>query len=85
MTVIIKVGEADPQISELLDRVEAGEEVVIERAGQPVARLTRVVPGQDVTAVVAEIRAARAGYERTTADELVAWKHEGRRFDVDRG
>jgi prevent-host-death family protein len=86
MTFVIKVGEADAQLSELLTKVEAGDEVVIERAGQPVARITRIAPQpRDAADVVAEIKAARAGYKPTTMQELVAWKHEGRReFDVDR-
>lgn len=84
MTVIIKVGEADPQLSELLERVEAGEEVVIERAGQPVARLTRVVPREssserDVSAVIEEMLAARARRQPVTREEIQAWKNEGRR------
>lgn len=47
----INVYEAKTQLSRLLERVEAGEEVVIARAGKPVARLVplaqrpRRVPG----------------------------------------
>jgi prevent-host-death family protein len=35
----INVYEAKTHLSRLLDRVEAGEEIVIARAGKPVARL----------------------------------------------
>ena len=35
----VNVHEAKTKLSELLKRVEAGEEVVIARAGKPVARL----------------------------------------------
>jgi prevent-host-death family protein len=35
----INVYEAKTQLSRLLERVEAGEEIVIARAGRPVARL----------------------------------------------
>jgi prevent-host-death family protein len=35
----INVYEAKTHLSRLLDRVEAGEEIVISRAGRPVARL----------------------------------------------
>lgn len=36
------VGEAKTHLSRLLRQVEQGDEVVIERDGQPVARLVRV-------------------------------------------
>ncbi len=38
----VNVHEAKTQLSRLLQRVEAGEEVIIARAGQPVARLVPV-------------------------------------------
>lgn len=41
-TVTVNVYEAKTQLSALLARVEAGEEVVIARAGTPVARLVPV-------------------------------------------
>ena len=40
----VGVGEAKTHLSRLLKQVEAGEEVVIERDGRPVARLVRVEP-----------------------------------------
>jgi prevent-host-death family protein len=42
----VNVHEAKTNLSDLLKRVEAGEEVVIARAGKPVARL---VPASTVT------------------------------------
>ncbi len=36
----INAREARAQISQLLDAVEAGEEIVIQRNGKPIARLT---------------------------------------------
>ncbi len=38
----VGVGEAKTHLSRLLRQVEAGDEVVIERDGQPVAKLVRV-------------------------------------------
>ena len=50
----VNVHEAKTQLSKLLARVAAGEEIVIARAGKPVARLVPVeherprrVPGMD--------------------------------------
>ena len=40
----VNVHEAKTQLSRLLQAVEAGEEVVIARAGRPVARLVSFVP-----------------------------------------
>jgi prevent-host-death family protein len=40
----INVHEAKTQLSRLLDRVAAGEEIVISRAGVPVARLVPISP-----------------------------------------
>ena len=38
----VKVHQAKSQLSKLLERVEAGEEIVIARNGRPVARLIGV-------------------------------------------
>ena len=45
-TTTVNVHEAKTHLSQLLARVEAGEEIVIARAGKPVAILTRA-PGAD--------------------------------------
>jgi len=44
MPKIVNIHEAKTHLSRLIRRVEAGEEVVIARGGQPVARLVRVDP-----------------------------------------
>ena len=40
----VNIHEAKTQLSRLIERVRAGEEVVIAKAGKPVARLVPVVP-----------------------------------------
>ena len=42
MTSQVNVAEAKAKLSELLDRAMAGEEIVIARAGKPLARLVPV-------------------------------------------
>jgi prevent-host-death family protein len=42
MTRMVNVHEAKTHLSRLLDRVSQGEEIVIARAGKPVARLVPV-------------------------------------------
>jgi len=44
MTKIVNIHEAKTHLSRLIRTVEAGEEVVIARGGEPVARLVRVDP-----------------------------------------
>ncbi len=44
MTCQINIAEAKAKLSELLDRALAGEEIVIARAGKPLARLVPVMP-----------------------------------------
>lgn len=39
LATVVNVHEAKTHLSRLLDRAAAGEEIVIERAGRPVARL----------------------------------------------
>jgi len=45
--ITVNVHEAKTHLSRLLQRVAAGEEVVIARAGRPVARLVPAVAGGD--------------------------------------
>lgn len=44
MTITVGAFEAKTKLSELLDKVEAGEEVVITRRGKVVARIVRPLP-----------------------------------------
>jgi prevent-host-death family protein len=80
MTITVKVGEAKTHLSELLARVEAGEDIVIARGNDPIAKLTRIQRHSDVEAAIEEIRAARARAKPVTAEEIRAWRQEGRRY-----
>ena len=40
----VNIHEAKTQLSRLIERVKAGEEVVIAKAGKPVARLVPIAP-----------------------------------------
>ncbi len=42
MTDIVNIHDAKTHFSRLVDRVSAGEDIVIARAGKPVALLTRI-------------------------------------------
>ena len=79
MGEVVKVGDAKTRLSELLSRVEAGEEIVIARGAQPVARLLPMPARHDAAAAIADIRSARSGLASTTQVELATWREEGRR------
>jgi prevent-host-death family protein len=44
VTIVVSVAEAKATLSELLRRVEEGEDIVVARNGQPVAKLSPVRP-----------------------------------------
>jgi prevent-host-death family protein len=56
----VGVLEAKNKLSELLDRVESGEEICITRRGKPIAKLTPVVLPHDVEAARDAIGRLRA-------------------------
>lgn len=84
---MITVGsfEAKTKLSELLDKVEAGESVTITRHGKPVAQLVAAKSGDDRAqqrALVEEIKRTRVGRGKpagpgTTIAELIK---AGRRY-----
>lgn len=57
----VNVGQAKTQLSKLLARVEAGEEVEIARDGVPVARLVKVEPPASAGRRFLAARGALAG------------------------
>ena len=44
MATTVNIFEAKTQLSKLVEKAESGEDVIIARAGKPVARLTRLDP-----------------------------------------
>lgn len=75
----VNVHEAKTKLSQLLERVEAGEEVIIARAGRPVARLVLVSTPRRRTlgAHAGAIRIA-PDFDELPADVLAAFEGEGR-------
>lgn len=77
----ISLAEAKAHLSELLDRVEAGESIDITRRGKPVARLTAVAkPRKPIDA--AHLRALTASLppQAMAAGDLVRGMRDGDRF-----
>lgn len=74
--------EAKTHFLRMLDEVERGETIVITRRGVRVARLVpdREEEQRGIGQVIADIRSLGRQNGKITADELVAWKHEGHRY-----
>ena len=81
MSVTVNIGDAKTRLSELVARVEAGEDVIIARGNVPVARLAPLESDRRRRAreAIGRIRALRDGgeIEPVTLDEILAWRHEG--------
>jgi antitoxin (DNA-binding transcriptional repressor) of toxin-antitoxin stability system len=73
----VEVSEATTHLSDLLALVEAGEEIVIARGDEPIARPTRIERTNDLAAVLAEARAARARAKSVSREDILAWRREG--------
>lgn len=79
MSTTVKISQAKAHLSELLARVEAGEEVIIARGNDPIVRLSRIRKETDRQVLLDEVRAARSKMQPVTHEEIMAWRDEGRR------
>ena len=77
--VTITLAKAKARLSELLDKVESGEEVVITRHGRPVAHLSSISrPKQPLPLkALAEFRATMPRLRRPSAELLREARNEG--------
>ena len=76
--VTVNVHEAKTNLSRLLAQVEAGEEVVIARNGNPVARLVRVQPRgkRQFGSMKGRISIDDSFFDPLPEEELAAWEGE---------
>jgi prevent-host-death family protein len=65
----VNVHEAKTHLSKLLERVEAGEEVTIARAGKPIARLVPLAPQPRVAGDLAGRGRIAADFDAPMTDE----------------
>ena len=73
---IINMHAAKTQLSDLVKRARAGEEVVIARDGEPVAKLVPMdveAPRRMFGAFAGRIRLPASFFDELPADELSAW------------
>jgi prevent-host-death family protein len=77
--VTVNLAQAKAHLSELLDRVEAGEEVIITRRGHPVAHLRPVIRQRKPLRLseLTEFRATMPPLRRPTAELLREARDEG--------
>jgi prevent-host-death family protein len=77
----IKSSDAKARFSELLDEVERGETIAITRHGKIIADIAPHADGRRrlVREAIEGIRELRKHTKPVTAEEIVAWKNEGRK------
>lgn len=77
----ISLADAKARLSELVDRVEAGESIDITRRGRPVARLTAIAkPRQRIDAALLAALTATMPAQSQSAADLVRAMRDGDRY-----
>ena len=74
---IVTIHAAKTHLSQLLARVEAGEEITLARGKQPVAKLVPyhpVAPKREFGALRGVVSVGPAFFEPPSADELAVWE-----------
>ena len=74
--MIVNVHQAKAQLSQLLVRVESGEDVIIARRGQPVAKLVACKPvrKRQSDAIKGQVTIPDNFFDSLPESELAAWK-----------
>ncbi|PYB71727.1 type II toxin-antitoxin system Phd/YefM family antitoxin [Rhizobium wuzhouense] len=78
MTVTVKISEPKGQLLELLDKIEAGEDIIIARGDVPIARLSQIPQRSAVAELIRTIKSQRDLRSATSRDEIKTWRNEGR-------
>jgi prevent-host-death family protein len=77
----VNLADAKAHLSELIDRVEAGDSIDITRRGKPVARLTAVArPRQRIDAALLQSLTATMPPQTPSAASLVRSMRDGDRY-----
>jgi prevent-host-death family protein len=77
----VNLADAKAHLSELVDRVEAGDAIEITRRGKPVARLTAVArPRERVDATLLRALTATMPPQAESAADLVRSMRDGDRY-----
>lgn len=73
METVVNVHAAKTQLSQLLERAHAGEEIIIAKAGKPYARLVPLEPAPKRRLGFVDAPISEAFFEPLPDDELAAW------------
>lgn len=77
----VTLADAKTHLSELIERVEAGDSIDITRRGKPVARLVAPArPRKRINAALLEALTATLPPQRETATDLVRSMRDGDRY-----
>ncbi len=76
----IPLAEAKNKLSELMDRVSRGEEIVISRHNIDISRIVPIgrPPRRDILEAIAKMRATRK-QRSASLEEILQWRSKGRR------
>jgi prevent-host-death family protein len=74
MAKMVNVHAAKTQLSRLLDRAHAGEEIVIAKNGEPYARLVPLERAKPRKPGLLEGKVEDAFFDPLPAEELAAWE-----------
>ena len=69
----VNMHQAKTHLSRLVERACRGEEIVIAKAGKPVAKLTAFDPRRERKPGLVKGRLTKAFFEPLPADEIEAW------------
>ncbi|HET9702179.1 MAG TPA: type II toxin-antitoxin system prevent-host-death family antitoxin [Burkholderiales bacterium] len=73
----VNLADAKAHLSELVSKAEAGEETIITRRGQPVARLVPVAAPKKALRSLADFRATLPKARKSSADLIRKLRDEG--------
>ena len=74
MSDTVNIHEAKTHLSRLLARANAGEEIIIAKAGQPMAKLVPISQGQERIPGIAKGRVTQAFFDELPEKELAVWE-----------
>jgi prevent-host-death family protein len=78
----VQASEAKTHFARLLDEVERGETIVINRHGRAIARIVPEarVRQQEIDRAIEDIKELRKQTGTVTHEEILAWRHAGHKY-----
>jgi prevent-host-death family protein len=78
----VQASEAKTHFARLLDEVERGETIVINRHGRAIARIVPEarVRQQEIDRAIEDIKELRKTTGTVTFEEILAWRHAGHKY-----